>query len=523
MKRRRKDIGDRDRENKKRECVRNQENYKNYGNRDEGEGFSDVWPQVSQFLDRVEEQIEYRPVRESIRREMGDHIEDRMQDYISGGCGREEAAKKAVAGMGDPEVIGRQLNDIRRPRKDYALPAVVLLCVAAGLLVSFLSGFRDLNFFSQNVYFLFGIAVLFFFVRKGCFFAARYAKAVSVLYFSAFLLLILLTRLLHWRYTPAIYNGNFLLPVAALLLIGAAESKRKAAAAAIGFTAAAIVCQILSGYLYFTFSGVLILLMSMAVAGILLWNTDRKVILSAAGKRLAAVLAVLLILIIAAAAVFSSAYVQREEVFRTFFSPEESTESVMDDSYNALLIRSLLKRASWIGEVKLSGEDLERYSTGEWYFGRRGGTESGTAHNGYPENGIPHNAYDAESTALEDILPYQYQNNYVISYLILRCGRIAGILVMAVIVSFFAILARRIAGIRSRSGFVLSVVCFCLLAGQAVFYILGNFGWQLGAFCNLPFLSEGLASIFVNAILTGIIASAYRYDSVRNIFCERKN
>ena len=227
MKRRRKDIGDRDRENKKRECVRNQENYKNYGNRDEGEGFSDVWPQVSQFLDRVEEQIEYRPVRESIRREMGDHIEDRMQDYISGGCGREEAAKKAVAGMGDPEVIGRQLNDIRRPRKDYALPAVVLLCVAAGLLVSFLSGFRDLNFFSQNVYFLFGIAVLFFFVRKGCFFAARYAKAVSVLYFSAFLLLILLTRLLHWRYTPAIYNGNFLLPVAALLLIGAAESKKK--------------------------------------------------------------------------------------------------------------------------------------------------------------------------------------------------------------------------------------------------------------------------------------------------------
>ena len=290
MKRRRKDIGDRDRENKKRECVRNQENYKNYGNRDEGEGFSDVWPQVSQFLDRVEEQIEYRPVRESIRREMGDHIEDRMQDYISGGCGREEAAKKAVAGMGDPEVIGRQLNDIRRPRKDYALPAVVLLCVAAGLLVSFLSGFRDLNFFSQNVYFLFGIAVLFFFVRKGCFFAARYAKAVSVLYFSAFLLLILLTRLLHWRYTPVIYNGNFLLPVAMLLLIGAAESKRKAAAVATGFTAAAVACQILFGYLYFTFSGVLILLMSIAVAGILLWNTDRKAPLSAAKKRLAATL-----------------------------------------------------------------------------------------------------------------------------------------------------------------------------------------------------------------------------------------
>ncbi len=506
MKRKRNDAGDRGGGSRKRSRGGN------HGNRDAGDGLSGVFPQVSQFLDRVEDQIEYGPVRESIRREMSDHIEDRMQDYIYGGYGREEAAEKAVAGMGDPEVIGRQLNEIRRPRKDYALPAVVLLCVAAGLMVSFLSGFRDLNFFSQNFYFLFGIAVLFFFVRKGCFFAAKYAKAASVLYFSAFFLLILMTRLLHWRYTPVIYNGNFLLPVAMLLLIGAAESKRKAAAVATGFTAAAVACQILFGYLYFTFSGVLILLMSIAVAGILLWNTDRKAPLSAAKKRLAAVFAGLLILILAAVAVFSSAYAQREDVFRTFFSPEESTESVMDDSYNALLIRSLLKRASWIGEVKLSGEDLKRYSTGEWYFGRRG----------EPESGIPHNAYDAESTALEDILPYQYQNNYVISYLILRCGLIAGILVLAVTVSFFTILARRIAGIRGRSGFVLSVVCFCLLAGQAVFYILGNFGWQLGAFCNLPFLSEGLVSISVNAILTGIIASAYRYDNVRNIFLRKE-
>ena len=76
----------------------------------------------------------------------------------------------------------------------------------------------------------------------------------------------------------------------------AAESKRKAAAVATGFTAAAVACQILFGYLYFTFSGVLILLMSIAVAGILLWNTDRKAPLSAAKKRLAAVFAGLLIL-----------------------------------------------------------------------------------------------------------------------------------------------------------------------------------------------------------------------------------
>ena len=101
MKRKRNDAGDRGGGSRKRSRGGN------HGNRDAGDGLSGVFPQVSQFLDRVEDQIEYGPVRESIRREMSDHIEDRMQDYIYGGYGREEAAEKAVAGMGDPEVIGR--------------------------------------------------------------------------------------------------------------------------------------------------------------------------------------------------------------------------------------------------------------------------------------------------------------------------------------------------------------------------------------------------------------------------------
>ena len=498
-----------EKEMKNRANDRKGKNRKNRGRHDTGSDFSTAFPQVAEFLDQVADQIGYKPVRESVRREIGDHIEDRMQDYISEGYAGEEAAGKAVAVMGDPAVIGRQLDEIRRPRKDPALLAVILLCVVWGLLASFLSGHRDLNFFSQNFYFLFGVAVLIFFVRKGCFIAMKYSKATAVLYFAAFLLLILLTRFLHWRYTPAVYNGNFLLPVAALLLIGSAESKGKAAAAAVGFTGGAVVLQIVFGYLYFTFSGILILIMAMAIAGILLWSGERRKRLFSARKRLASVLAGLLILVISAAAVFSSAYGLREDLFRTFFSPEESAESVMDDSYNALLIRSLLKQASWFGAVKLSGEELERYSTGEWYFGERGVRS---------ESSAPHNEYSAGGTGLEDILPYQYQNNYIISYLILRCGLMAGILALAAVGAFFAMLIRRISRLRSRFGFVISVVSFCLLAGQAAFYILGNFGWQLGTFSNLPFLSEGLASIFVNVVLTGVIASAYRYDSVGTVF-----
>jgi cell division protein FtsW (lipid II flippase) len=49
---------------------------------------------------------------------------------------------------------------------------------------------------------------------------------------------------------------------------------------------------------------------------------------------------------------------------------------------------------------------------------------------------------------------------------------------------------------------------------QTAFYMMANFGYQFGAICNLPFVSEGLNSIIANAAFVGLICSAYRYDKV---------
>ena len=155
--------------------------------------------------------------------------------------------------------------------------------------------------------------------------------------------------------------------------------------------------------------------------------------------------------------------------------------------------------------MKLSDEEMQAYRTGEWYFG-----SGQTA-------GLPYNEYEAERVALEDILPYNFRNNYMLSYLILRCGRMAGIVMSAIICALYVLLLRRVGQIRDRYGYFISVSSFFLLAGQAILYIMGNFGWQFGQFCNLPFVSEGLASIFVNAVLIGSIMASYKYDSVRNV------
>lgn len=53
-----------------------------------------------------------------------------------------------------------------------------------------------------------------------------------------------------------------------------------------------------------------------------------------------------------------------------------------------------------------------------------------------------------------------------------------------------------------------------MLMMQILLYVLGNFGYQLGNFPNLPFLSEGIVSVIINMVLVGLILSAYRYDRV---------
>lgn len=420
--------------------------------------------EITDFLDEVTEQIEYRPARDPVRREISGHIEDRMEDFISAGYSAEAAAQKAVECMGEPSEIGRRINKVRRPRRDPALFAVILLCVMNGLFISFLSGYRDLNFFSQNFYFLFGILILWFVVKKGCKIVLRYSKAAAIMYFTAFILFILLTRLMHWRYTPVIYNGNFLLPAAAFLFMYEAESKRKAAIAVCGFIFGAVFLQIFFGYLYFTLSGLLLVIMDAAAVCVVLWMRERFSQSFSPRKSLLYVGMILLVLLLSILAIFESARSGKENVFQNFFFPEQSAESVMDDSYNSVLIRSLLERSSWIGPVKLSVEEMQAYRTGEWYFG------SGQTVD------LPYNEYEAEHVVLEDILPYNFRNNYMLSYLILRCGRMAGIVMSAIICALYVLLLRRVGQIRGRYGYFISVSSFFLLAGQAILYIMGNFG-----------------------------------------------
>lgn len=70
-----------------------------------------------QYLSRLTEQLQYRPVRQKIYREYEDHIDDETEYRISTGMTKEEAVEAAVEQMGDPVETGKALDQIHRPEK----------------------------------------------------------------------------------------------------------------------------------------------------------------------------------------------------------------------------------------------------------------------------------------------------------------------------------------------------------------------------------------------------------------------
>ena len=66
---------------------------------------------VSQFLNEVTDQSSYEPLRPSIRQELEDHMNDRMEDYKANGLSHSDAEAQALRDMGDAVTIGTELNE----------------------------------------------------------------------------------------------------------------------------------------------------------------------------------------------------------------------------------------------------------------------------------------------------------------------------------------------------------------------------------------------------------------------------
>lgn len=74
-----------------------------------------------EYLDTLTSQIRYRKARESVRREIEQHLDEQIGEYLMEGMEPEEAEKEAVKQMGDPVETGISLDRIHRPRMPWGM------------------------------------------------------------------------------------------------------------------------------------------------------------------------------------------------------------------------------------------------------------------------------------------------------------------------------------------------------------------------------------------------------------------
>lgn len=122
---------------------------------------------LDRYLDEVCEEVKAKGMHDEIREELSGHFADLMTERQEHGASEEEAQQYAIAQMGNPQTIGRDLHQIHKPRIPWALLAGVILLSAISLLGmgAVEAGVKDYRIpdalmLRQSVFIFLGIAVM---------------------------------------------------------------------------------------------------------------------------------------------------------------------------------------------------------------------------------------------------------------------------------------------------------------------------------------------------------------------------
>ena len=107
-----------------------------------------------QWLDAATRSIRFKPDRAAVRSELEAHLEDKRADLqrIFPDLSHQEAESRALAAMGDPEALGRELAKIHKPWLGYLwrLSQVLCICMILGVLWGNMSGTNPLDIWFQT-------------------------------------------------------------------------------------------------------------------------------------------------------------------------------------------------------------------------------------------------------------------------------------------------------------------------------------------------------------------------------------
>ncbi|MEN6391578.1 MAG: FtsW/RodA/SpoVE family cell cycle protein [Syntrophomonas sp.] len=421
---------------------------------------------IAEYLETVRQQIRWKRAQPLVLEEIKDHLTDLKNALLEDGLDEETAADKAVTEMGDPVLVGAQLDQVHRPKPDWALFALTGIMLLLGAVIQFLIvGSWTLE---QQLAWG-GIALV---VMLAAYFAdftivGKYPKLVFSLLCVITVFCCFFTGQVRGVVSYAIYP-LLLFPTAFAGLIYSMRNKGYGGLLLCGaaFVVPALLSMIVPSLTVFFLLGVscLTLLTAAVLKG---WFNVKK-------------LSAMFILYGSTAAVLSI----------LFFM-------IMGVGYRADRLRVALNPSLDPNGMGYMGTTIQRILSHSQFIG------SGAQMNGY---GVPVGASDILTAR---ILP-EVHTDYLLTYLTYEFGWITLLAIIALFAAFIIRAVMLCNKQKSVLGFLTSTAIISTFGVQLVVYVVSNLGILLFSPLSLPFISYGKMALLTNSFLIGLLLSVFR-------------
>src|SRR5665647_3179955 len=93
------------------------------------------YDKITEYLEAVRQQIRWKRAQPIVLEEIKNHITDQKSALLKDGIDEETATDKAITEMGDPIIIGEQLDHAHRPKPDWTLLSLTGAMILLGFAI----------------------------------------------------------------------------------------------------------------------------------------------------------------------------------------------------------------------------------------------------------------------------------------------------------------------------------------------------------------------------------------------------
>jgi cell division protein FtsW (lipid II flippase) len=421
-------------------------------------------PKISAYLKIVCEQIRWKKAHHVIAEEIKNHLMDQKNAFIAKGLDEEAATDQAIREMGDPVLVGAQLDRTHRPKIEWSIIVLTSIALLLGLAIRiFVVHVAEMPWMLPN-------SIMSIVIGIGCMAAAYFldftiiGKHPQKIYVGLIILTIGVMIV-----SPVINNGrsfyaSYMLLLFPTVFAGIIYSMRSKGYSGIVFCGVFLAVPLFAGLFNPGFSSMVLyvftclILLTLAIAKG--WFHVPK---------LCAVLLVSIPSVVTAwIAIFSSPYrwQRLQNAINPFLDP-------MGAGYIATKTREIIGGAKFLGQGKL--------------------------------------AINAGN-----LLP-NIETDCLLTYLIHGFGWVAFIVIMTVILAFILRSLMLCSSQKSVLGRLVATSVLITYTMQVALYVAYNLGLQLFSPLTLPLISYGGTATVINMLLIGLMLSVFKSgDLVRD-------